>query len=367
MLDMVVHVLLLALIAPRQTMVWYLLVIWICIMPCVGASASEAAEQLPSSQGDHVDGTHDGRLGSKIFASSYDEEATVATIWRWYSKTIVCLIIFLPHAPQRFVLFLLNLFKIMNSVLVLVILTAYLPGRVEAVQHRASASRAPSTASNHHLHTLAVGCVMGTIHTVTGPDHMSALVTLAVNHQHCAAARLGVRWGVGHSLGLLTVTGAVLILRDACGFDQETMLLLFSNAVDWVVGVIMLLLGLWGYHTAWRLRRHEHELHSYELTGREAATVVEDRGGAREAKAATFAGTPVAELPCGRTRSAVRGQSDARSDDERPRAGSLCSRPSSIRCSTCRRAVPASRCISCASPSSLEVGGLHPLSPSPSP
>lgn len=100
---------------------------------------------------------------------------------------------------------------------------------------------------------------MGTIHAVTGPDHMSALVTLAVNHHRCAAAWLGLRWGVGHSIGLLVVTGIMLILRDTYGYDQQVMLDVFEGGVDWLVGVIMLLLGLWGYRTAWRLRRAVNE------------------------------------------------------------------------------------------------------------
>ena len=102
---------------------------------------------------------------------------------------------------------------------------------------------------------VGAGALMGAIHAATGPDHLSALATLAVNRQQHTAGWLGVRWGVGHSLGLVIVTGAMLILRDACGLHLDQMTAKFENGVDWVVGVIMLLIGFWGYRAAWKMRR----------------------------------------------------------------------------------------------------------------
>ena len=104
------------------------------------------------------------------------------------------------------------------------------------------------------LGSLQAGALMGMVHAVTGPDLMSALITIAVN-QRWAAVWLGVRWGIGHSTGLIIVTGLVVILKEIYGFDQDEMLELFTGGMDWVVGTIMLMLGLWGYRSAWRLRR----------------------------------------------------------------------------------------------------------------
>ena len=87
---------------------------------------------------------------------------------------------------------------------------------------------------------------------------------------------LGIRWGIGHSLGLLLVTGVVIVLRDAYHLDQEEVLhsaeasrdttrdqgwgrdhraLRAQGVMNWAVGAVMLLLGAWGYYTAWKLRR----------------------------------------------------------------------------------------------------------------
>ena len=45
---------------------------------------------------------------------------------------------------------------------------------------------------------------MGVVHVLTGPDHLSALATLYSNGSWKAFV-LGVRWGLGHSTGLILV------------------------------------------------------------------------------------------------------------------------------------------------------------------
>ena len=81
---------------------------------------------------------------------------------------------------------------------------------------------------------------------------MSALVTLSVM-QGCSAAWLGIRWGIGHSTGLILIMSAVLLLKEV--YSIQDMVDLVEGGADWVVGLVMLMLGFWGYWKAWRLRR----------------------------------------------------------------------------------------------------------------
>ena len=81
---------------------------------------------------------------------------------------------------------------------------------------------------------------------------MSALVTLSVM-QGCSAAWLGIRWGIGHSTGLILIMLAVLLLKEV--YSIQDMVDLVEGGADWVVGLVMLMLGFWGYWKAWRLRR----------------------------------------------------------------------------------------------------------------
>ena len=60
---------------------------------------------------------------------------------------------------------------------------------------------------------IATGIGLGIVHVLTGPDHLSALATLSAVSDLCTSFFLGVRWGIGHSTGLLLV-GTILIIHD---------------------------------------------------------------------------------------------------------------------------------------------------------
>jgi len=101
------------------------------------------------------------------------------------------------------------------------------------------------------LYVFGSGTALGALHAILGPDHVSALLTLSVNQPPIVAAWLGVRWGLGHSLGLCVVTGCFLALRvDSADVEDA-----FEGGMDWIVGACMICLGMYGYYGAWRLRR----------------------------------------------------------------------------------------------------------------
>eukprot|EP00563_Minutocellus_polymorphus_P013573 CAMPEP_0181048806 /NCGR_PEP_ID=MMETSP1070-20121207/15633_1 /TAXON_ID=265543 /ORGANISM="Minutocellus polymorphus, Strain NH13" /LENGTH=329 /DNA_ID=CAMNT_0023127617 /DNA_START=263 /DNA_END=1252 /DNA_ORIENTATION=- len=95
---------------------------------------------------------------------------------------------------------------------------------------------------------------MGTLHVLTGPDHLSALATLSANVGNCAAFSLGVQWGLGHSTGLIIV-GSALIAASDSGAEEVVVPELLSKILESVVGVFMLLLGMYGVTKAIRKRR----------------------------------------------------------------------------------------------------------------
>lgn len=96
---------------------------------------------------------------------------------------------------------------------------------------------------------------MGVIHTLTGPDHLSALATLSgtniSSQTFLTSFILGIKWGLGHSLGLLVV-GGILIAAEGgsnewIGMDTE-----MKEIIDTFVGVFMLALGCYSLHKACR-------------------------------------------------------------------------------------------------------------------
>jgi len=64
---------------------------------------------------------------------------------------------------------------------------------------------------------IGVGVTLGIVHVLTGADHMSALAQLSVGSRF-KGFWLGVRWGLGHSAGLLImyVCSAAKVLTQIC-------------------------------------------------------------------------------------------------------------------------------------------------------
>lgn len=102
------------------------------------------------------------------------------------------------------------------------------------------------------------GIAAGVLHTFTGPDHLGALMPLSVNRK-LRAAWLGVRWGVGHSVGVFIV--AIIFLAGREALDLST----FETWGERLVSVMLIGLGIWGLRQAARHHLHVHE-HEHDGT-----------------------------------------------------------------------------------------------------
>jgi hypothetical protein len=93
---------------------------------------------------------------------------------------------------------------------------------------------------------------------------MTAVATLSTNVRTRQAFWLGVRWGIGHSIGLLLV-GIILIAITAPAKNEEEKdgEVVVPHTVETVfeslVGVFMLLLGAYGIHRAVSRRRAQKQ------------------------------------------------------------------------------------------------------------
>jgi hypothetical protein len=112
---------------------------------------------------------------------------------------------------------------------------------------------------------LLSGLFAGFVHVVSGPDHLAAIAPYAVDAK-AGAWRTGVRWGFGHSAGVLGVGLLALLLRDALSID------LVSAWGERLVGIVLICIGIWGMRAAFtdravfprnhvdrRLHEHKHE------------------------------------------------------------------------------------------------------------
>src|SRR4051794_11282215 len=57
-----------------------------------------------------------------------------------------------------------------------------------------------------------MGILAGVIHALSGPDHLSAVAPLVIN-ERSRRWRMGLFWGIGHSLGVWIIGLVALVLR----------------------------------------------------------------------------------------------------------------------------------------------------------
>ena len=86
---------------------------------------------------------------------------------------------------------------------------------------------------------IATGFALGIFHVLAGPDHLCALATLSVGNSWKAMA-LGVRWGLGHSTGLVVVAVIFISLKGNMDLGKIGQ---YSNSV---LGVFMITIGIYG-------------------------------------------------------------------------------------------------------------------------
>lgn len=102
---------------------------------------------------------------------------------------------------------------------------------------------------------LWAGIAAGLVHVVTGIDHMAALMPLSVGRRW-RAAFLGVRWGLGHTLGVLVIALAAVEIKQLVGelYDLEMM----GEWAERLVGVMLIAIGALGIRAAFKMHLHSH-------------------------------------------------------------------------------------------------------------
>jgi len=96
------------------------------------------------------------------------------------------------------------------------------------------------------------GFVAGAAHVLSGPDHLAAVAPLAAQPQRKSWI-VGLRWGLGHSSGVLVIGVLSLILRELFPVS------VFASWAERFVGVMLIAIGIWGLRKAMSTRVHAHE------------------------------------------------------------------------------------------------------------
>jgi hypothetical protein len=105
------------------------------------------------------------------------------------------------------------------------------------------------------------GISAGVIHALSGPDHLSAVAPLVIN-ERSRRWRMGLFWGIGHSLGVWIIGLIALVLRGFLPIES------LSSWSERLVGVVLIGVGLWGLRRAFAARLPAPHVHDAEDPGK---------------------------------------------------------------------------------------------------
>lgn len=89
------------------------------------------------------------------------------------------------------------------------------------------------------------GVVAACIHVLTGPDHLAAVGPLAVNAPR-KPWLIGMTWGIGHVLGMMIIGILFFFFRELIPVE------LISANGEKIVGIMLLLIGIWALFRLYR-------------------------------------------------------------------------------------------------------------------
>ena len=107
---------------------------------------------------------------------------------------------------------------------------------------------------------IETGLLLGFLHVALGPDHLSALATLSVGNSY-RAFNLGVRWGLGHSTGLVSIAVVFIALKG--NLDLRGL----AKRINVVLGVFMVVIGASGIVSAFRASAEKHKKRDGKVRG----------------------------------------------------------------------------------------------------
>ncbi len=85
---------------------------------------------------------------------------------------------------------------------------------------------------------LFAGIIAALLHVISGPDHLAAVTPFAIESKK-KAWKVGLFWGIGHLLGMLSIGVLFLFFKDLIPIEK------ISKHSEQFVGIVLIILGIW--------------------------------------------------------------------------------------------------------------------------
>ncbi len=99
------------------------------------------------------------------------------------------------------------------------------------------------------------GLFAAILHVLSGPDHLAAIGPIALSSD-LKSWYVGFLWAVGHITGMLIIGVLFIYFKDYIPVE------LISQNSEKLVGVMLILIGLWAFYRLWKMNennKHKHE------------------------------------------------------------------------------------------------------------
>lgn len=99
---------------------------------------------------------------------------------------------------------------------------------------------------------LFAGIIAAILHVISGPDHLAAVTPFAIESKK-KAWKVGLFWGIGHLLGMLSIGVLFLAFKELIPIEK------ISMHSEKMVGVILIALALWIFFKIFKdEKQHTH-------------------------------------------------------------------------------------------------------------
>ena len=98
---------------------------------------------------------------------------------------------------------------------------------------------------------ILTGVLAGFIHVISGADHLIAMAPAAINNPQ-KALKNSFSWGLGHSSGVLLLAFLAIFIKDIASLNK------FSNMAEFLVGISLLIVGVFAIKNSLQLSIHSH-------------------------------------------------------------------------------------------------------------
>ena len=98
---------------------------------------------------------------------------------------------------------------------------------------------------------ILTGIFAGFVHVLSGADHLIAMTPSAITSPKIAI-RNSISWGLGHSSGVIFLSILAIFIKDITHLDK------FSNFAEFLVGISLLIIGIFAIKNYLHLNIHSH-------------------------------------------------------------------------------------------------------------